>query len=166
MNKRGIEGIGVGSLIMVFIAVVVAVSLLTGGITKGVGTLTTKDTVVDQAFTFPNSSAATTYITLNGQAASSVVIRNATGALAIPSSNYSVTNYIVDNGALVTRLTAVDPTYAGYSVKVNYTSEPFGYDTNAGGRAVSSLIILLSALALAIVVLVPVIRNGLIDFFD
>lgn len=162
MSKKGQFG-GVGVLVIVAVAVIVVMTLIPT-IASNMTTLTTKNTITNDLKTFPNASAATNYVVLQGQAASSVTVKNRTGDVTIPASNYSIQNYVVNNGALETRLVAVDTTYLGYLVNVSYTSEPYGYDTNAGGRGVASLVLILSALAVAVVVIKYVIDNEVFDF--
>lgn len=162
MNRKGFEW-GVGTLIIIAVAIIVVMTLIPT-ISSNISSVTNKVTYSQALFTFPNSSAATTYITLKGQAASSVTVINRSGAVTIPSTNYSIQNYVINNGALETRLVAVDPTYAGYLVNVSYTTEPYGYDTNSGGRAVTSLILILSAIAVVVVVVKFVTDSDVFSF--
>lgn len=157
MNNRG--EVTIGMLILIAVAVIVGLTLLTGGISSNVGTLTNKVAVIGEHYTFPNASAAVNYVTLKGQAVESVTVKNRTGDVTIPASNYTITSRVLNNGVLESRLTAVDTTYVNYLVNVSYTYEPFGYDTNGGGRAIANLIIIFAALAIAVVVLVPIVKN-------
>lgn len=169
MNKRGMEMGGVGTLVIIAVAIIVAVTLLTGGITSNVATLTTKVNYVNLTYTAP--SAANTAIELQGQAWRNVIVTNATSGTLIPTNNYTITNYQVSStGSLVTKLTTTTGGqslgYYGKGINISGEVEPYGYDTTAGGRAIADLIIVFAALAIAIVVLVPVIRNGFLDLFD
>lgn len=163
MNKKGFEFGGVGTLVIVAVAIIVVMSLIPT-IASNISTVTNKVTISNEFYTFPNSSAAVNYVTLKGQAASSVTVKNRTGDITIPASNYTVTNYILNNGVLVTRLTAKDLTYLGYLVNVSYTSEPFGYDTNSGGRAITDLILVLAGVAVVVVVVKFVTDNEIFSF--
>jgi len=161
MNRKA-QSINVGMLIIIAIAVIVGLTLLTGGITDGVGKVTNTGVIVNSSYV---SAAAGSSINLPFQAVRSVTIQNASSGEVIPATNYTVTNYVVSNGQLVTQLTSKAGAggWQGKAVNISGTVEPFGYDTNAGGRVMANLIIVFSALALFIVVLVPIIKN--LDFF-
>lgn len=164
MNSKG-QMTSVGTVIIIAIAVIVALTLLTGGITSNVATVTQTNTITNAQVTYPNGSATTNYVTLVGQAVSSVVVTNRTNASVVfNAGNYTIQNYVVNNGQLEARLVANNAYYALGAVNVSYVSEPFGYDTNAGGRAITSLIIVLCALALAVVVISYVIKNDIFNF--
>lgn len=156
MNRKGEFG-GVGTLIIIAVAVIVAVTLLTGGITGGVGTLTSMSAVTNGSYTFPANNS---YLTLSGQSVSNVVVINATSGAIVPATNYTIINDVVSNGQLVSQLyNGRASLYSSKSVNISYDYEPFGYESNGGGRAIAGLIIIFSALAIAIVVLAPVIKE-------
>lgn len=161
MNKNG--QFGVGMIVMIAIAIIVAVIIIQAS-ADNMSVLTTKNSVVNQSVTAP--AAGSTSAILTGQAVSGVTVINGTSGTVIPASNYTITNYVVSNGQLVSTFTTNAGPYgfAGKSINVSYTYEPFGYDTNTGGRAVANLIILFAALAIAIVVLVPVVKEKIFDF--
>ena len=52
---------------------------------------------------------------------------------------------------------------ANDTVKVSYTYYPNGYIDDAGGRSMAGLIAIFTALAIAIVALVPALRSGVLD---
>lgn len=163
MNNKG--QIGIGTLVVVAIAVIVALTLLTGGITEGVGKVT--DTTVLNNVTYTAPSGAGVAINIPYQALKgTIIVTNATSGTVIPTTNYTITNYVVSNGQLVTTLTATAGNSLGWhgkSINVSASEvEPFGYDTSAGGRVMADLIIVFAALALFMVVLVPIVKN--LDF--
>ncbi len=163
MNNKG--QLGVGMFISIFIGIIVAMAFFSGGITQNIGALTNTNTIVNQTQTFPASGST---ITLTGQAASSLIVINGTaggGAIVVPASNYTVTNYVVSNGQLVTTLKSNGGLWDSSVVKVSYISEPQGYETDAGGRAMIQLIAIFAALAVAIFALTPVLREKLFDMF-
>jgi hypothetical protein len=165
MNKKGIENLGIGTLIVLAVAIIVCLTLLTGGITSGVGQVTQTTSFTNVTYT---SAAIGSSINIPYQAVKgTVTIVNATSGTAIPSTNYTITNYVVNNGQLVTTLTSLGGAGGWQGKNVNITAttvEPFGYDTNAGGRVMANLILIFAALALFIAVLVPIIKNGVVDF--
>lgn len=158
MNNKGQFG-AVGVLIIIAIGVIVAITLLLGGVTSNVATMTKTVNVVNQTIDCPNASATPNYVTLRGQAARGVLVSDADDGSLFNQGNWTVRNYVVNNGALESRLVAVDGAYNGFNCHVNYVSEPFGYDTNGGGRAITDLIIIFCAIAIAVFALAPILKN-------
>jgi len=152
----------VGLLIMTFIAIIVGVSLLNGGVYQNIGTLTRMETANNHSFNFPNA----TTVVLRGQAVSDLVIRNSTNDV-VPASNYTVVNREVSTGVI--RVTLTNTTAVWFTnkpVNATYTYEPIGYDTNGGNRAVIGLIAIFAALALVVVAMVPILRDNILDIMD
>lgn len=160
MNSKG-ESLTVGTFVLLAVAVIVALTLLTGGISQGVSTLSNTVTVTDQAVALP--AALNTAVTLKGQAVSGVVLTNTSG-FVISSGNYTVSNRVLSNGALIATIDLDVAGYNGTNALIDYVYEPFGYDTNGGGRVIAGLIIIFAALAVVVVVLAPIIKNDLFDF--
>lgn len=161
MNKKGVEMNTVGIIVIAAIAIIVVMTLIPT-IATNMSALTTTTTFVNQTVTMPTAGNT---LDLNGQAASGITLVNATGSgEAVPTTNYTIVNYVVKNGALVAQLKTTTSGYAGKSVNISYTAEPYGYDTNAGGRAIANLVVILAALAIAIVVITYVVRNDVFDF--
>jgi len=163
MNNKG--QLTVGTFIVMAVAVIVALTLLTGGISSSVGAVTQKVQITNLSVT---TAAAGSYVDLPYQAISNVLITNRSSGATIPATNYTITNYVVSNGQLVTRLTSLGGSDAFQGKAVNFTglAEPFGYDTSAGGRTMSSLIIVLAALALVVVILGAIMKEKLLDVFN
>ena len=161
MNRKG--QIGVGVFLIMFIGVVVGIAILQQSATN-IAVLTTEVVVANQSFTFPTNA---TYVTLTGQSARSVSVINQTGLEVVNEGNYTIVNNVVNNGALESRLygkaNIPNSRYAGRLVNVSYTYQPYGYDTSAGGRTIAGLIIIFSALAIAVVAITPVFREKIID---
>jgi hypothetical protein len=152
--------VAVGALITLAIALIVGLVLITDGISEPVGLMTTTKNIVNVTYTAPTAGNS---IALTGQAYSNVVVTNATSGTLIPASNYTITNYVVQNGGLVTTLTAITGNSLGWQgkgINVSATVEPFGYDTNGGGRAITNLIIIFAAIALAVSAIAVVLKNG------
>lgn len=160
MNRKG--QVQVGAMIVLAVALIVGLVLITDGISEPIGTMTQKAAIVNESVALP--AAGSTVQLSRGQAAESVVIVNATSGATVPTTNYTVQNRVVSNGALVTNLLSDGGLYAGQTVFVSYTYEPFGYDTNSGGRAIVNLILVFSALALVATAIVVVVKNGGIAF--
>lgn len=160
-NKKGqMQFLGV--LLVAFVGVVVAIALFNGGITENVASVTTVQSTVNDTVAAP---AAGSTINLRGIAASSFVAINSS-ADVVPASNYTVSNYQLDStGLLTAQLTPNEGYSESQNWNVTYTYEPEGYATSSGSRAVSSLVILLSALAIGLYVLGVALNKGLLDNF-
>lgn len=98
------------------------------------------------------------------RAIDNVVIFNATGDVPIPSSNYTVTNNVIDptTGGLSVKITSTVTAGFGYEAgtpTIDGTAQATDYIADSGGRAVANLIIILFALALVALALYPVLKN-------
>jgi len=104
---------------------------------------------------------SSTAVTLEGKAASNVVVTNATGGETVPASNYTISNNVIlDDGTL--GCTIVETAGPYDSVNITYDYQPVSYADSAT-RNVVPLIVILSALALAVVALVPTLRSGVVS---
>lgn len=164
MNKKGMEMSGVGSLVVLAVAIIVVMSILPT-IASNTAVLNTQNVVVNSSVTAPTVGNT---ITLVGQAYSNIIVTNASTGDVVPASNYTIKNYVVGaDGTLGTTLTAkFNDTigWTGRKVNISATVEPYGYDTSAGGRSMASLIIILTSLAIAVVVVMYVVKNDVLDF--
>jgi uncharacterized membrane protein len=158
MNKKGQMG-DLGGLLMVFIAAIVGVTLFIT-VAQIVGTTTSTVAVANDSLGVVLNDSV---IYLNKyQAISGVVIWNATSSV-VADTEYTVENNVVYNGALAVRVTvdaddADDET--GNEWFISGTAEPAGYISGAG-RQMALLIPLMFALAIALIVLTPTIKNKL-----
>jgi len=160
MNRKG--QIGVGTILIVFITILVGVILFTA-IAQQVGTATNLNTIANQ--TLGTASNATTVYLTNMRSISSVVIVNASG-LVIGAGNYTVTNNVVYNGALAVSVLPTSPAdgdLTGYEWEISGTSQPTTYIPGSGGRAVAGLITIFFAIAIVVVALTPTLSSKLLD---
>lgn len=148
---------------MAFVIIIVGIVVTIQGTSPAIGTLTQTSSIVNQSVTAP--AAGSTSVILNGQSATNLLVINASSGTVIPASNYTVTNYALVNGQLVTQFTSNVGTlgFQGKSINVSYLSEPFGYQIDSGNRAVTTLIPFLSALAIGIVVLGLAFKDSILD---
>lgn len=165
MNKKGIENIGIGGIIIVAVAILVGLVILQQSATN-VAVLTNEVTNINQTIAFP-SNVTTSFTALSGQAARNVIVTNATNGAIVASANYTIQNYVVNTqGALEARIrgnSVPGDRYNGQNVNITYTYEPYGYDTNGGGRAIAGLIIIFFAIGIAITALVLILKNSVFD---
>ena len=144
----------IGIILMAFISIIVALALFNGGITSNVAGTTTLGTTVNDTVT---SAASGSAISLDGKYVSDLIATNISSGATIPSTNYTIQNNQVVNGVLTARLLSNDGTeYPGQSWNVSYTYQPEGYITSSGGRSIASIIIVLTALAIASIGLILV----------
>ena len=160
MNRKG--QIGVGTILIVFISILVGVILFTA-ISQQVGTAINTVAIANQ--TLGTASNATTVYLTNMRAISSVVIVNASG-LVIGAGNYTVTNNVVYNGDLTVSVLPTSPAdggLTGYEWNISGTSQPTTYIPGSGGRAVAGLIAIFFAIAIIVVALSPTLNSKLLD---
>lgn len=137
----------VGGLVMLAMAIIVGAILLQGS-AQNINDVVNKVSVANQSFGVATNGTAVTY---NYKTLSDVVIVNYSNGAVVPSNNYTVSNGVVSNGAVVSTITPnASAAYRGYSWNVTYTAEPVAYG-DSGSRAMTNLIVILMGLALAAV---------------
>lgn len=161
MNKKGQS---VQLFVALFITVIVGLILLVAS-AQNVGKVT--DTLTIANASLGTASNSTTVYLTDYRAISSVVVYNNTGAI-VPSTNYTVTNNVIDpttGGLSVSFLPSSGAAYGytGYQWNISGTAQPTTYEPNSGGRAIAGLIIILFALAIAVISLSPTLRSGVLD---
>lgn len=157
MNKKG--QVELGSIMYVFIAVIVGVIIFTA-IAQQVGTTTNTVAVANESYT-ASVNGGSFYIT-NYRAMSDVVIWNSTTQL-ITSNNYTVNNNVIYNGALAVNISVDGDTYESGAWKVSGTAQPLTYIADSGARSMAGLIVIFFALLVAAVALSPVMRSGALE---
>ena len=162
MDNKG--QVGVGLILMTAIALIVG-AIFVPIIAQQLSTSTDTVAVANQSETLAANSASI-YIE-EYRALSSVVILNATDDVTIGDGNYTITNNVIHptTGALSVKVTTDDAEFASNAVKVSGTAQPLTYTSDAGARAVISIIVIMFALAVAVVALEPTLRSGLGKMF-
>lgn len=147
MNSRG--QIGIGMIVTLAMALIVGVILLQSS-AQQVGSVTNTVSVLNESIgTATNGTAI--YLT-NYRAITSPILFNGSNGAVIASGNYTITNNVVYNGALAVQITPdADYGYYGYSWNISGTGQPLTYSNDAGARSMSSLIVIMAALALVII---------------
>lgn len=163
MNNRGQVSNEVGAIIVIAVTLIVGV-ILFQVIAQQVGSTTNTITVANES-TGVAASTTPQYIT-SYRALNNVIFFNATGDVPIPSTNYTLTNNVIDptTGGISVNLTraAVVPQYNGIWT-FDATAQPTTYIPESGGRAVAALIVIFFALAIAIVALSPTVKGKLLE---
>ena len=161
MNKKG--QVNVGVIIIAFVTIVVGVALLVV-VAQQVGL--TKDTIAIANQSLGAADNSTTVYLTSIRAISSVVIYNESGTEIVPADNYTVTNNVVNEGALaVSVLPAANAEYHGFTWTISGTGQPLTYVPDGGSRGIITLIVIFFALAIAVAALYPVVKDNLLDAF-
>ena len=144
---------------MLALTAIVGVILLQAS-AQNVGTTTDTYSVANLSLGTASNTTAVYFTDI--RALSSVVVVNNTNGAVLPSSNYTVTNNVVYNGALAVKVEqSIPPTtgFTGYILNISGTAQPTTYIDDGGARSVASLIIILMALTLAVVIISYGIRE-------
>ena len=165
MNNKG--QLGLGALIVAAIGVIVALTLLTGsgGISGGVGTLTSTTAIVNESITLPASGAYLDRANCVNYAGTPIMINNSVGSAVINAGNYTFTTRVSPtNGLKVLTIRPFDTVgeatnFSLHSVNVSYTCLPQGYAEDSAARNIISLIIVLAAIAILAFVLFFAYKN-------
>jgi len=156
-SKRGQMGM-VGGLIMLAITIIVGAILLQGS-AQNTDSVVNLATLKNRSLgTIANSTVA--YIT-DYKSISGAVVTNSTNGAVIASTNYTITNNVVYNGAEAIKITVAAKDGEGYTGavwQINGTVQPLAYADSAG-RSLTSLIVIMMALALLAVVVGYVVRS-------
>lgn len=158
MNSKG--QIGVGVMILSFIGVIVALSLLTGGISNSVGQLTNTAEVVNKSFTLAAQNAFVYDVNCVNFKGTPVVINDTGTQDVVPAAQYSFTARINPSTGLKTlAIKTVTAGMAAAPVNASYTCLPQGYAEDSASRSIVDLVILFAALAVIAFVLYFVGKN-------
>lgn len=151
-----------GMVFIMFVAALVGLTFI-GLVADQVTQQTQTATVTNQPFTFPQNQST---ITLTGQAAYNVVVINASSGATYGSTNYTVTNYVgASTGTPTVTLKGLSTVLNGTAVNLSYTYEPQGFIVDNSARSITTLIVIFFAIALLVVIMVPMFREKLFEQF-
>lgn len=160
MENKGIAFIAIA-------AVVILVGLSFWSTIGGsIGTLTVIQSSANVSYTLPANNTVADLTPCGQKNTSTVVIYDATGAIILPATNYSVAQGTSStDGYLADQITLknVNATWASHAANVSCSYQPRGYVTDSGSRSIVNLIPIFFALLIAIVAL-PDVRERLKDF--
>lgn len=158
-----------GIVLWVFIGVIVAITLFQA-VADQVAMTAIKVTVANKTYTAP---AAGGFIDLVGQELlNTPVVTNATGNLdatnlTVPTTNYSIYEGVsTSTGVKTIQYKSLVGPYAGKNVNISYQYGYDGYVEDSGAVAIIGLITIFAALAVAVVALIPTLRNGVIGLIE
>ena len=162
MNNKG-QGIGV--LMLIFVAAIVGLTLIVpiaNNVEQGTQAVKGLTTSTNYSIT----GIKDTKVALQGQELGAVTgVVNATSGATIPAANYTIAECIRPTDSMKgICYTALDDYTTGAiaasgPVKVTYTYYPDGYMDDSASRSMIGLVVLLSALALVVFVLVMAYKN-------
>lgn len=158
MNNKG-QDVGIGTLLVVFIGVIVGLVLMTSTATF-VGQTTNTVVLTNATFTAPAVNAT---IDLTGQdVLSTPVVNNETSSTAVSATFYTIDEGISTTSGLKSiqyTTTDLGSSMAGASVNISYDYGADGYIDNAGARSLTSIILIFAALAIAVFAMMPALKS-------
>lgn len=159
MNRKG-EGMNTLGLLLVGVISVIVGLVILGAAADTVYSVQNTVTLVNKTVTL---GAANVGVQITGfQALSGITVSNSTGQYVVPASNYTITNF--GSNGVVTIAPTTGSLYVNKAVNVSSTTaEVVGYDENAGGRTMAGLIILFGALSIALIFLVILMKEPIIQ---
>lgn len=155
-----------GMMVFTIFVGLIITTVFIANIGDAVSDQTSLTTLTNSTFT---SAAVNSSITLPGRSnTTSITVINATNASLDFSANFTVdtTN---SQGVLGVFLVTRDVTGAGFpaeEINVSYTYQPSGFLTDTGARNVSLLIVIMSALAMVVFVIVVLWKTSLKRLLD
>ena len=150
--------VGIGAIISVFVIALTGVILFLS-VAQTAGPLT--DTVTANSSETLALNGASIYIE-EYRSITGVTIVNATNqSQEVPSTNYTVTNNALNptTGALSVQVTTNSGDWNESAVYVQGTAQNLDYIDSSGGRALTDLIAVFFALAIAVVIIVPIVKQ-------
>lgn len=155
MENKG--QVGVGAMLMLAISIIVGLVILSGSYSF-IGQTTAPSVAVNSTVT----GVAGVAVDLPGQELlSTPVVVNRTGQQVVGAGNYTITERVSTVTGLkrVVYISTAGTEWAGAAVNVSYTYGQEGYIDDAGGRAVTGLILLLSFMALVVFIVGYIIKE-------
>ena len=152
MNKKG--QLGIGLIIVVAIAIIIGLIMfqaIASNVDQGTRAASGVVTVVNGTYT----GVLNTPVELAGQELVTLTsVNNASTGAAVAAANYTVAECIraSDNlkGICYTAVGVGSPAATG-AIKISYTYYPNGYIDDAGARSLTGIIVLLTAIGIALV---------------
>ena len=145
----------IGAIIIAAIGIIVALVILTGGISAPIGEMTQQRYVLNQTLTAAQWQTGKT-ITLVGRSVSDVIVQNTTTkTLKFAAGNWTIANNVIlSDGTLGAKLTVnsdQDDWGSNATAKnITYMYQPLGYVDDAASRSIVDLIVIFAALAIVV----------------
>lgn len=146
----------------IFIGAIITVTLIIG-VADQVVLQTTTMNIVNESVAAIATGNGTTTLTGRTLVGEGIVVNGTDGEVVLSPLNYSINSTIGSDGLLSVTLTRYDgcgATNCSGSVNVSYTFEPDGHSVNSNDRALITLILLMSALAIVVFVAAQLYKTG------
>ena len=160
------EELGLGMIMTIFITVVVGTVLLIA-VAQSAGVVSqegySNGTTTGGQQIVPGVLGTVTCLTGQEILGATPTVANATAAYLAP--NYTISEGLCPTTGVKSVLYTQDSnngTTLTYNVTYSYGVD--GYADNSGARGITTLIVIFMALAIAIVVLVPVLKSGVLEY--
>ncbi len=157
LNKHG--ELGVGSFLFIAISIIVCLVIFQT-VSQNVGKITAQNNLTNGLYTMPSNGSC---IDLVGQSLlNTAIITNRTSGGTVAATNYTIASGVSTTDNLLrlqlcSKLASVNP-FAGQTINVTYQYGAEGYIDNSGARAITGIIVILAALAIAMIAFLGV-RN-------
>jgi hypothetical protein len=168
MNKTGATNQTIGLILTAVIAVLVGVALFLA-VMQQIGSSTDAiEAGVNSANVTVTIPAASTTVDVTGQdLLSTPIVSMQPNGSVIGSGNYTIDEGVsTSTGVKTIRYTSssdVDSGLVGLTANITMDYGPDGYIANAGARSVAAIIGIFMALGIAVVMLVPALRSGVLN---
>jgi len=176
MNNKA--QVGIGQFVMIFVGVIVAISLFLAS-AQIIGLSTTSIALggvnSNNTLLAADIPAVASSVDLVGQdLLDTPVVVNASGGQTVAAGNYTISEIVsATTGVKTISFQLDDPQFSSANqtasgslgLNITYTYGPDGYINSGAGRSLALLIVILSALAIAVFVMSESLRNGLKDMF-
>lgn len=164
MNRKA-QTEGLGSILLVFILVLVGVVLMTTS-AQLIGDTVNTIGVANETLSSTNGTNLADLPQLQGKFVTDIVVLNGTNLFEITSGNFTIFNNQVINGVETALINVTASSQGGLQTQdwnISYTTQPTTFISNAGGRAIANIIIIFFAISIAFVALEPTLRNKFLD---
>lgn len=144
-----------GTIVIVAVAIIIGVAFLTasaGYIGSATSTVSISNTTYVVTTGYNDLSG---YQTIIG----TYSIYNTSAGTAIPVSNISIVDRVGSDGQKTASVYVIDSKWNNNNISVVATLGPDGYIEDSSGRAVAGLIVIFTALAIAVVAMYPSIKE-------
>ena len=160
MNKMNKKGATLGTLLMIFIGIIVALALF-GGTFEPIGNMLNIKTITGETVT---TAAVNQSIILTGRENTTVItVINASNSSQDWTANFDVTTKNSAGSLAILLTTSQVAGDAGQNLtnaNVTYSYKPQGYNDSSGSRGIIGIILIFLALAIAVSV-IPGFKDSL-----
>ncbi len=158
MNKKAQMNL-IGGTIIAFVAIIVGLAILNGGIFQNIGETTQlafyNTTSGDDAVTATTSE----FVILRGKAVSDLLVINSTDGIVIVDVNYTTLDNQLVNDVLTAVWNCSGDLCRGQTVNLSYNYQRPGYVDSSGGRSLVVIVAIFASLAVAIAALLPALQS-------